>query len=157
MINWPEANARERIPPVLVPLIQSKWSMMVPPKYSSSTSSIWIKINPRIPPPSKHRTRPLEFVILNQNELMTIEIPPWNSYTVNIIISTTSAGLYYCLVWLTPAECWQIDSSIESKKWRWRLVVPSAELEVDWPSSFPNGLHPSPQLTNFEAHRLLPT
>jgi len=48
--------ASARIPPVLVPPIQSKLSRICIPVAFSMARSVWMRIRPRIPPPSKLRT-----------------------------------------------------------------------------------------------------
>lgn len=53
----PVARTRARIPPVLVPATRSKSSDTGCSRIRSSSSSIWISTMPRIPPPSRERTR----------------------------------------------------------------------------------------------------
>ena len=54
--NRPWTIARAKIPPVLVPPIQSKLFLIGWPVTRSMAKSSWIRTKPRIPPPSRHKT-----------------------------------------------------------------------------------------------------
>ena len=149
-MNWkykeerdlPQHRARERIPPVLVPDIQSKYLITGPPRIISIASSIWIRISPRIPPPSKHKMRPPTVDFLETKSIYQ------NTHNGKIICAKTYDP------WLAVAECWQTWWSMASKRWRVRGICSA---EDDCPSSFPVGLHPSPHFGIFWEQRFAPT
>lgn len=104
-LHIPWIIARARIPPVLVPAIQSKSSLIGWPASLSRAINIWINTRPLIPPPSRHRSLSILQKRVQKNSDQTVKFLNLLILTFHLLLILHFGAIHFRLASVHCADC----------------------------------------------------